>query len=95
MTTQRADKLLVEQGLVKSRTAAQRVIEAGKVEYEHAGLWLKIEKTSQKFEIDRSFRLLESDELRYVSRAGLKLEGALNYLVQQEPGFTLESLKAF
>jgi 23S rRNA (cytidine1920-2'-O)/16S rRNA (cytidine1409-2'-O)-methyltransferase len=77
MSAQRADKALVESGLVASRTLAQRLIEAGKVEYSSSGLWCQVTKPSQSFDHDVVFRVLEADETRFVSRAGLKLEGAL------------------
>lgn len=78
MASKRADKALVEAGLVASRTLAQRLIEAGKVEYSLSGLWLQVSKASQSFDSGVRFRVIEADETRYVSRAGLKLEGALS-----------------
>ena len=68
----RADLYLVENGYVKSRTAARKYIERG-----HALLDGKvIAKPSQDVsEGEHTVEILERE--RYVSRGGLKLEGAL------------------
>ena len=68
----RADLYLVENGYVKSRTAARKYIEEG-----HALLDGKaITKPSQEVnEGEHTVEILERE--RYVSRGGLKLEGAL------------------
>ncbi|MBQ1232771.1 MAG: TlyA family RNA methyltransferase [Clostridia bacterium] len=68
----RADVYLVENGYVKSRTAARKYIEAG-----HALLDGKvIAKPSQEIDGEaHDVQILERE--RYVSRGGLKLEGAL------------------
>ncbi len=68
----RADLYLAEYGYVKSRTAARKYIEQG-----HALLDGKvIAKPSQEVsEGDHKVEILERE--RYVSRGGLKLEGAL------------------
>lgn len=68
----RADLYLVENGYVKSRTAARKYIEQG-----HALLDGKaIAKPSQDIDDgEHEIEILEKE--RYVSRGGLKLEGAL------------------
>lgn len=68
----RADLYLVELGYVKSRTVARKYIENGHVIIDgHV-----IKKPAQDIgEGDHTVELLESE--RYVSRGGLKLEGAL------------------
>jgi len=68
----RLDKLLVERGLTSSRERAQALILAGKVLVNEQ----KIEKAGASVDTDSSIRLLGED-LRYVSRGGLKLERAL------------------
>ena len=68
----RLDKLLVERGLVPSRERAQALILAGKVLVNEQ----KVEKSGVPVESDAQLRLLV-DDLRYVSRGGLKLEKAL------------------
>jgi 23S rRNA (cytidine1920-2'-O)/16S rRNA (cytidine1409-2'-O)-methyltransferase len=70
----RLDKALVERGLVPSRERAQALILAGRVLV--AGQ--KTEKPGTPIENGAELRLLGED-LRYVSRGGLKLEGALKH----------------
>lgn len=70
----RLDKLLVERGLTPSRERAQALILAGKVLVNEQ----KIEKAGAPVESDATLRLL-GDDLRYVSRGGLKLEKALEH----------------
>jgi 23S rRNA (cytidine1920-2'-O)/16S rRNA (cytidine1409-2'-O)-methyltransferase len=68
----RLDKFLVERGLVPSRERAQALILAGRVLVNEQ----KVEKPGAAVAEDVVVRLL-GDELRYVSRGGLKLEAAL------------------
>src|SRR5207248_3061603 len=70
----RVDKLLVERGLVASRERAQAVILAGRVLVNGQ----KIEKSGTSVEADADVRLLGED-LKFVSRGGLKLEAALHH----------------
>jgi 23S rRNA (cytidine1920-2'-O)/16S rRNA (cytidine1409-2'-O)-methyltransferase len=70
----RLDKLLVERGLTPSRERAQALILAGKVLVNEQ----KIEKAGASVDGDAVLRLLGED-LRYVSRGGLKLEKALEH----------------
>lgn len=78
----RADKLLVEKGLCESREKAQTLILAGKVWFsKDAKHWQKIEKSHQLIEETSYFKVEE--KFPYVSRGGIKLEGALK-------GFGLE-----
>ncbi|HEX3323462.1 MAG TPA: TlyA family RNA methyltransferase [Terriglobales bacterium] len=70
----RVDKLLVDRGLVETRTRAQALILAGKVLVNEQ----KIEKAGVQVDADSSLRIL-GETLRYVSRGGLKLEHALDY----------------
>ncbi|BFM18680.1 TlyA family RNA methyltransferase [Maricurvus nonylphenolicus] len=74
----RADLLLVEKGLSKSRTHAQKAIAAGRVEYKLAGQWQSLSKPSVKLEEATELRIAGDDSDRYVSRGGLKLEAAIN-----------------
>ncbi len=68
----RLDKLLVDRGLAASRERAQALILAGRVLVEEQ----KIEKPGTAVTPMSTVRLLGED-MRYVSRGGLKLEGAL------------------
>ena len=70
----RLDKLMVSRGLTPSRERAQALILAGKVLVEEQ----KIEKAGAQVSEDSKVRLLGED-LRYVSRGGLKLERALEH----------------
>jgi 23S rRNA (cytidine1920-2'-O)/16S rRNA (cytidine1409-2'-O)-methyltransferase len=68
----RLDKLLVERGLAPTRERAQALILAGNVLVNQQ----KIEKAGAEVDSDASIRLLAED-LKYVSRGGLKLEKAI------------------
>jgi 23S rRNA (cytidine1920-2'-O)/16S rRNA (cytidine1409-2'-O)-methyltransferase len=68
----RLDRLLVERGFVYSRERAQALIIAGRVLVNDQ----KIEKAGTSVEADVAVRILGED-LRYVSRGGLKLDRAL------------------
>jgi 23S rRNA (cytidine1920-2'-O)/16S rRNA (cytidine1409-2'-O)-methyltransferase len=70
----RLDKLLLARGLALSRERAQALILAGKVLVNEQ----KVEKPGTSIAEDASIRLLGED-LRYVSRGGLKLEKALQH----------------
>lgn len=70
----RLDKLLLERALVPSRERAQALILAGKVLVDDQ----KIEKAGAPVNSDAAIRLLGED-LKYVSRGGLKLEKALQH----------------
>jgi len=70
----RLDKLLVDRALVPSRERAQALILAGKVLVNDQ----KIDKAGAQVESDCAIRLLGED-LKYVSRGGLKLERALEH----------------
>jgi 23S rRNA (cytidine1920-2'-O)/16S rRNA (cytidine1409-2'-O)-methyltransferase len=70
----RLDKLLLERGLVPSRERGQALILAGKILV--AGQ--KIEKPGTNVDAEAEIRLLGED-LKYVSRGGLKLERALEH----------------
>ncbi len=69
----RVDILLVEQGLAVSRTAAQHLIDAGRVSLDGA----LIGKPSLKLPLDAPLMVKADPADRFVSRGGLKMEGAL------------------
>ncbi|MET0519227.1 MAG: TlyA family RNA methyltransferase [Burkholderiaceae bacterium] len=73
----RADQLLVAQGLAPTRSAAQRLIADGAVEWASAKGWAPVKKAGEDLLELVQFRITNDAELRYVSRGGLKLEGAL------------------
>jgi 23S rRNA (cytidine1920-2'-O)/16S rRNA (cytidine1409-2'-O)-methyltransferase len=68
------DKLLVDRGLTPSRERAQALILAGKVLVNEQ----KLRKAGASIDSSSALRLLGED-LRYVSRGGLKLEKALEH----------------
>ena len=70
----RLDKLVTERGLAASRERAQALILAGRVLVNEQ----KVSKPGQSVDDTAELRLLGKD-LRYVSRGGLKLEGALRH----------------
>jgi 23S rRNA (cytidine1920-2'-O)/16S rRNA (cytidine1409-2'-O)-methyltransferase len=69
---QRIDVLLVERGLCDSRARAQARILAGDVVVDDQ----RVDKAGTKVAVDADIRL-KGDGLQWVSRGGLKLEGAL------------------
>ncbi len=73
----RADLLLVARGLVPSRTAARRAIEAGRLFFFRGGEKLPVKQPSQELPETAEIELVADAAERYVSRGGLKLAGAL------------------
>lgn len=72
----RADQLLVERGLASSRSQAQRLIAGGMRWLAREG-WKPVAKNGDELPVDCEIELQDAAEARYVSRGGLKLEGAL------------------
>jgi 23S rRNA (cytidine1920-2'-O)/16S rRNA (cytidine1409-2'-O)-methyltransferase len=70
----RLDKLLVDRGLVLSRERAQALVLAGKVLVNEQ----KVDKPGASVDAASEIRMLGED-LKYVSRGGLKLECALDH----------------
>ena len=70
----RLDKLLVDRGLTASRERAQALILAGKVLVNDQ----KLDKAGAQVDAHATIRLLGED-LKYVSRGGLKLERAIEH----------------
>ena len=68
----RLDKLLVDRALAQSRERAQALILAGRVLVNEQ----RIDKPGAPVPDDATLRML-GDDLRFVSRGGLKLEAAL------------------
>jgi 23S rRNA (cytidine1920-2'-O)/16S rRNA (cytidine1409-2'-O)-methyltransferase len=73
----RADQLLVERGLAASRSQAQRLIASGVQWRLGAGALRRVAKNGDEVPAGAELVLLDDAEARYVSRGGLKLEGAL------------------
>jgi 23S rRNA (cytidine1920-2'-O)/16S rRNA (cytidine1409-2'-O)-methyltransferase len=70
----RIDVLMVERGLAQSRERARALILAGRVLVDEQ----KVDKPGASVPAEAPVRLLGED-LKYVSRGGLKLEGALDH----------------
>jgi 23S rRNA (cytidine1920-2'-O)/16S rRNA (cytidine1409-2'-O)-methyltransferase len=79
----RIDKLMVERGLSTSRERAQALLLAGRVLVNEQ----KVEKPGANVDIEAEVRIL-GDDLRYVSRGGLKLERALQHWSINVTGLT-------
>lgn len=76
----RIDQLLVERGLASSRSQAQRLIASGvqwRAGTPGVALWKRAAKNGDEVPDAAELELLDLAEARYVSRGGLKLEGAL------------------
>ncbi len=71
---ERIDKLLVERGLAETRTKAQALVLAGSVVAGEA----RVDKAGALVDVELPLRL-KGEKLPYVSRGGLKLEGALKH----------------
>lgn len=76
----RADVLLVERGLAPSRTAAQRLIAGGHVFAREGDERVALTKPSVTLAVDVALEVEASELDRFVSRGGLKLDGALTYV---------------
>jgi 23S rRNA (cytidine1920-2'-O)/16S rRNA (cytidine1409-2'-O)-methyltransferase len=76
----RADHLLVQQGIAPTRSAAQRLIERGAVRWLAPGGWLVPRKAGEDLPEGCQLEVTDDAELRWVSRGGLKLEGALRHI---------------
>lgn len=82
MKSIRIDLAMVDQKLVSSRTKAQDLIHAG-----HVFLDGVVVKSSSQIYNTGQITIAESELNRFVSRAGLKLEGALQQVSLQVEGF--------
>ncbi len=84
MKKERIDKLLVDGGFAESRTRAQALIMAGVVLVDEK----RVEKPSEVFLPGAPIRVKDSGpESRFVSRAGLKLEAALDHFLISPEGY--------
>ena len=84
----RADQLLVAQGLAPTRSAAQRLIDAGAVRWLGPKGWAVPRKAGEDLPAGCQVEVTDDAELRFVSRGGLKLEAAL-----ERCGFAVDGAK--
>ena len=75
----RADQLLVSKGLAPTRSAAARLITAAAAQWLGPAGWQAIRKAGEELNEHGELRVNDDAELRFVSRGGLKLEGALKH----------------
>ena len=73
----RADQQLVARGLAPSRSAAQRLIDCGAVRWLGPKGWAVPRKAGEDLPEGCEIEITDDAELRWVSRAGLKLDAAL------------------
>lgn len=74
----RIDQLLVQRGLAPSRSAAQRLIAQGAVRWLGPEGWSSPRKAGDELPEGCKLQIADDAELRFVSRGGLKLAGALD-----------------
>ena len=84
----RADQLLVQRGLAPSRSAAQRLIAQGAVRWRGPAGWAAPRKAGDELPEGCELQVADDAELRWVSRGGLKLEGALAHCALDVSGKT-------
>ena len=79
----RADLFLVEHGFATTRSQAQRLIGSGmqwRVVVDETGVaapWKRVAKNGDEIPVAAEVEVLDNTEAKYISRGGLKLEGAL------------------
>lgn len=84
----RADVLLVQRGLAPSRALAQRLIEGGHVYLLEGRAKTSVNKPSASLDESAQLEVATNPLDRYVSRGGLKLEGALSAVGLRPGGLT-------
>jgi 23S rRNA (cytidine1920-2'-O)/16S rRNA (cytidine1409-2'-O)-methyltransferase len=75
----RADQLMLQRGLAPTRSAAQRLIATGAVRWLASSGWALPRKAGEDLPEDCKLEVTDDSELRFVSRGGLKLDGALTH----------------
>ena len=73
----RVDQLLVQKGLAPTRSAAQRLIDAGAVRWRGPKGWAAPRKAGEELPDACELQVIDDAELRFASRGGLKLDAAL------------------
>ncbi len=74
----RADLFLVDNGFAATRSQAQRLIASGvRWRAEESAPWKKVAKNGDEIPAGAEIEIPDTTEARYISRGGLKLEGAL------------------
>ena len=86
---ERIDRLLVDKGLVASRSRAQQLIAAGRVKVKTGLVWDAPKKTGQKYPHTAEIHIEQDESDCFVSRGGLKLAGALSRTSIDVDGLTV------
>jgi 23S rRNA (cytidine1920-2'-O)/16S rRNA (cytidine1409-2'-O)-methyltransferase len=74
----RADLFLVDRGHATTRSQAQRLIASGvQWRVDEAVAWKRVAKNGDEIPGNAELQILDTTEAKYISRGGLKLEGAL------------------
>jgi 23S rRNA (cytidine1920-2'-O)/16S rRNA (cytidine1409-2'-O)-methyltransferase len=74
----RADLFLVDRGHAATRSQAQRLIASGvQWRVDEAVAWKRVAKNGDEIPGNAELQILDTTEAKYISRGGLKLEGAL------------------
>lgn len=77
MPVVRADQLILARGLAPTRSAARRLIDGGAAQWRGPRGWTDCAKAGEELPADAELRVTDDAELRWASRAGLKLDAAL------------------
>ena len=75
----RADQLIMRRGLAPTRSDAQRLIAQAAVRWLGPNGWAVPRKAGEELPEDCQLEVTDDAELRFVSRGGLKLAGALDH----------------
>jgi len=74
----RADLFLVDNGFAATRSQAQRLVASGvRWRAEESAPWKKVAKNGDEIPAGAEVEIPDTTEAKYISRGGLKLEGAL------------------
>ena len=82
----RADQLLVQRALAPTRSAAQRLIDAGAVRWLGPKGWAVPRKAGEDLPDECQLEVTDDAELRFVSRGGLKVDAALTHAAIEVAG---------
>lgn len=88
----RLDHFLVQKGIAPTRSKAQELIDENEVEIFLNGSWQPAKSSSQSVVDSQEVRLTDPQVLKYVSRGGRKLEGALTDFAIDVKGRTVLDL---
>ncbi len=89
MAKKRIDLLLVEKKLARSRTHAQDLIENQKVFIHMGGKKSIVLKANLLTDENGQIGVIDNELIKYVSRAGLKMESAINHLAKKIEGLKI------